>query len=282
VTDVQAPPPASAQIAAPALDHVSAAIIAVLAGAGLAVTARSGGVALLVAVAVVQAALVAAWIIGTGLPGRIGAAVLAVMAAAAADTVTSLWPHAQLGALLAVFGLMMPVAFVHQLTRGVVRNRVVESLADIATLIVSVVALTALIQLRHELLPMVTAFTVVLVAAVALALGDLVDLIFVTPRFDPNVRRGLPAVIAGGLAGGVLARLELGGQADFTAGRAIFLGAAIGVLAGLFAVGSAFIQAATSIPRSGRAVRWQPVFGALLPLALVSPVAYLLCLSIHS
>jgi hypothetical protein len=264
------------------LDHASGAAVAILAGALLAICAHIGAVALLVAVAVVQGALVGSWIVGIGLPGRIGAGIMAAMAAAGADTVVSVWPHGQLGELLPVIGLMLPAAFVHQLTRGVVRNRVVESLSDISVLIVAVVALAALIQLRHEQLPPLTAYAIALAISVALVAGHFVDLLLPAPRFDADVRRGLPAVVAGGLVGALVVQLELGGEIEFSGGRALFLGAAVGVLVSLFAVGAGFIQAATSLPSSSRAVRLQAVFGTLLPIALVAPVAYLLCLAIHS
>ena len=268
--------------AAPTLDHASGAVVAVLAGALLAIGAHVGALALLVAVAVTQAALVVSWIVGTGLPGRIGAAVLAALAAGGADTMVSVWPHGQLGALLPVLGLVMPVAFVHQLTRGVVRTRVVESLSDITVLIVATVALAAFVQLRHELLPQLTVYTVVLAISAALVAGHFCDLVISSPRFDPAVRRGLPAVVLGAAVAALIAQLQLGGQLEFTSGRGLFLGAAIGVLAGLFGVGAGFIQVATSLPTGGRAVRLQPVFGTLLPLALAGPVAYLLCLAIHA
>ena len=267
---------------APQIDHASGAVVAILAGALLAICAHLGALALLIAVAVVQGALIGAWILGTGLPGRIGAAIMAAMAAAAADTVVSVWPHGQLGELLPVLGLMLPAAFVHQLTRGVVRNRVVESLSDISVLIVAVVALAALIQLRHEALPPLTAYAVTLAVAAALTVGHFVDLLLPAPRFDADVRRGLPAVVAGALVSALVIQLELGSELDFSGGRALFLGAAIGVIVALFAVGSGFIQVASSLPRTGRAVRLQPVFGTLLPIALVAPVAYLLCLAIHA
>ena len=119
-------------------DHASGAVLAILAGVLLSVTAHIGALELLVGVAVAQAALIGSWIFGTALPGRIGALVIAGCAAAGADTVVSVWPHSELGTLLPILGLALPAAFVHQLTRGVVRNRVVESMSDIAVLIIAV------------------------------------------------------------------------------------------------------------------------------------------------
>ncbi len=264
------------------VDHAAGALVAIIAGAVLVVGARWGALELLIAVAIVQAALVVAWVIGTGLPGRIGAVVLSAMAAGAADTVVSVWPHGQLGELLPVLGLMLPVAFVHQLTRGVVRNRVVESLSDISVVIIATVSLAALVQLRHELLPERTTYAVALAIAAALVGANFVDLVFPVLRFDASVRRGLPAVVVGAVVAALIVQLELGGELEFTSGRALFLGAAIGVLTTLFSVGASFIQVATSLPTSGRALRLQPVFATLLPVALAAPVSYLLCLAIHA
>ena len=264
------------------IDHVSGAAVAVLAGVLLAVTAHAGALALLVAVAVTQAALVGSWVFGTALPGRIGAIVISALAAGGADTIVSLRPHSQLGALLPVLGLVLPAMFIHQLTRGVVRNRVVESLSDIALLVVAIVALSALVQLRHELLGEKTAYAVALIAPAALVVGHFVDMVLPAPHFDPKVSRGLLGVLASAGVAGLVGRLILGGQLEFAAGRSVFLGASIGVLVALFAVGAGFIEHATSLPAAGRAVRLRPVFSTLLPIALVAPVAYLLCLAIRA
>jgi hypothetical protein len=264
------------------IDHLSGALVAVLAGALLSVTADVGALALLVAVALTQTALVAAWVFGTALPGRIGAIVIGALAAGGSDTIVSLRPHSQLGALLPVLGLVLPAMFIHQLTRGVVRNRVVESLSDIALLIVAVVALAALLQLRHEQLGEKTAYAVALIAPAALVVGHLVDMVLPAPRFDPTVPRGLVGVLASAGVAGLVGKLTLGGQLEFAAGRSVFLGASIGVLVALFAVGAGFIEHATSLPATARAMRLRPVFSTLLPIAVVAPVAYLLCLAIHA
>ncbi|HSY14660.1 MAG TPA: hypothetical protein VK816_01640 [Jatrophihabitantaceae bacterium] len=266
----------------PGIDHVSGLILALLIGGGLGLAAGGGSLPLLVAVAVVQGALVLSWVFGTGLPGRVGGIVLGALAAGGADAVVSVWPHDQLGTLLPVLALALPVAFVHQLTRGVVRARVLESLSDIALVVVAVVALAALIQLRHELGGDRIAPTVAFAIGGALVAGHLMDLVLPVPRFDPEVPRGLLAVVAAAVVGALICQLRLGDQVEFVGGRAPFLGAAIGTLAALFAVGSGFVQLATSLPGSGRAVRLRAVFGTGLPLALATPVAYLLCLAIHA
>ncbi len=143
--DAAAPPPPSADLGL--LVSLAAAVVA---GLGLAVTARTSALALLVAVAVVQAAFALAWVFGTQLPGRRGALLIAAAAAGGADAVVSVWPHGRLGALVAVLGLALPVLFVHQLARGAARVQIVASLAAIAALVIVEVSLPALLQLRHE------------------------------------------------------------------------------------------------------------------------------------
>jgi hypothetical protein len=260
--------------------------VAVLVGVALAVTARIGATALLAALAVVQALLAFAWTYGTRLPGRRGAVVIAALAAAGSDVCVSVWPASRLGTELIVFALAVPVMFVHQLTRGAARHRIVESLGAIALLVLAESALPALLQLRHEFgrdLGGQVVSGVVVVAAGALVIGCLVDLVYSAPRFDPEVPRGLLAVAASAGLGGSLGYLLL--QSDrlieLHGGRGAFLGAALGVLIGLFAVGVGFIEHGTPMPGSRFGQRMRPVLGALLPLAVLSPIAFLLCLAIR-
>ncbi|MCU1658263.1 MAG: conserved rane protein of unknown function [Pseudonocardiales bacterium] len=268
------------------LNHLGSLVVAVLAGAGLAWAARTSALALLIAVAVVQALLVLAWVFGTRLPGAKGAVVVAALAAGGADVTVSIWPHGRLGTLLIVFGLSLPVMFVHQLMRGAARLRIVESLGAVAMAVVGVVALPALLQLRHEFSTSSTGGKVVsgvvAAAAGALIVGYLVDLVMPAPRFDPAVARGLLAVVASAGLGGSVGHLMLENQANFLAGRGTFVGAAVGALVAFFAVATAFIEYATPVPEAGFARRVRPVLSALLPLSLLAPVAFLLCLAIRA
>ena len=279
----QAGDPPDRPAAAPrtGVNHLGSAAFAIVVGAALAVAANLGAVDLLVAVAVMQALLVISWVLGTGLPGRIGGFAVGALAAAGADVVVSKWPHGQLGTLLGVLALAVPAMFVHQLTRGVVRTRVTESLSDIAILVVAVVALPALMQLRHETDGKVMVTVVVLAATGALVVGHLVDAVVPRPRFDPTVSRGfLAVVIATGVATAT-SYLRLHNSVEFTSGRAAFLGAAVGGVVSLFAVGAAFVEQTSSAP-TGPARFLRPIFGVLLPLSLLAPVAYLLCLAIRA
>lgn len=267
------------------LNHLGSVAVTLLAGAALILTARTSAVALLVAVAVVQGVLALAWVFGTGLPGRKGALLIAALAAGGADVTVSLWPRGQLGTLLIVFGLAVPVMFVHQLMRGAARVRIVESLGRIALIVLAVAALPALIQLRHEFT--VPAFggqvvsSVVAAAAGALVVGYLVDLVLAAPRFDPAVSRGLLAVIASSALGGAIGQLMLRSDAEFLDGRGAFIGAALGSLVAFLAVGVAFIESSSPMPQAGFARRVRPVLSSLLPLSILAPVAFLLCLAIR-
>jgi hypothetical protein len=260
--------------------------IAFVVGVVLAVSARSSALALLVAVAVVQALVAFTWALGTALPGRKGAIVIAALASGAADAAVSVWPNGRLGTLLAVFALAVPVMFVHQLVRGAARVRVVDSLGGVATLVVLVVGLPALLQLRHEFgagaLGGKVVAGVVAAAAGALIVGILVDLVMPAPRFDSSVDRGFLALIAAAGLGGSLGHLMLRSDTDFMHGRGAFVGAAVGALVGLLAVGTAFVEASTAMPPPGVGQRLRPLLGALVPLCLVAPVAFLLCLAIRA
>ncbi|WP_375492947.1 hypothetical protein [uncultured Jatrophihabitans sp.] len=263
--------------------------VAVVAGAGLAVAGRYSSLGLVVALAVVQAALALAWVFGVGLPGRWGTLIIAGLASGGADFAACHWPHGRLGTLLAVLGLAVPVMYVHQLTRGAARVRVVASLGSVAVLVLAEVALPAYLQLRHEftasdggaLAGRVVAAAVGAVAA-AIVVGYLVDLIVPLPRFDVAVPRGVPALIAAAALGGAVGYLTLRGQVAFVGGRSAFVGAALGALAGLLAVAASFVLYSVPEPANRIGRLFRPAAGALLPLAFLAPAAFLICLSIRS
>jgi hypothetical protein len=262
------------------------AAAAVLIGVGLAWTARTGATALLIAVAAVQALLAFSWSYGLRVPGRLGGVVIAAMAAASTDVAVSVWPHSRLAAQLAVLGLAVPVMFVHQLVRGAGRVRVGESFGAIALLVVAEAALPALLQLRHEFTPAQAGgdavFATVVVAAGALVVGYFTDMLVATPRFDAEVPRGLLAVVASAAVGAVLGHLTLRNSSDFVGGRSVFVGAALGALVALLAVAVAFAEHGVPLAESGFPRRSRPLLSVLMPMALLAPVAFLVCLAIRA
>ena len=279
------------EVAAPATDDerynfLGSAGVAIAIGLVLALCARAGATALLVGVAGAQTLLALAWIYGLALPGRRGALVIAAMASAAADTVVSVWPHGRLGPLLAVLGLAMAALFIHQLMRGAVRLRVLDSLGGVALLVLAEVCLPSLLQLRHEFLVAniggQVVFGVVLASFGGLVVGFLVDTVITAPRFDPDVPRGLLALVGSAGFGGSAGYLTLRHSADFVGGRGAFAGAALGALVALFAVGVAFAETEVLLAEEGFARRVRPLLGVLVPVAFLAPVAFLLCLAIRN
>lgn len=260
------------------------AVVAVLAGVSLGWTAAASALAFLVAVAGWQALFAFAWVLGLRRPGQNGALVIAAMTAAAADTMVSVWPQSRLGGLVAVFALAMPVLFVHQLLRGAVRVRVLESLGGAAVLVLVEVALPALLQLRHEFDGTAgrdAACAIVAAASGALLVGAIVDLSVVTLRFDPRVPRSLLGVLGSAIVGAVLGDVILRGSQGFGTGRGLFLGAACGALIGLFAVAAAFAESTVPLARAGFARRARPIAAVVVPIGLLAPIGYLLCLAVR-
>ncbi|MDT4938227.1 MAG: hypothetical protein QOG80_1898 [Pseudonocardiales bacterium] len=289
VTESPAARPGRAAAASPdeiELNLLGSLAVALLVGIGLVVAARGGAAALLVAIAVTQALVGLAWIFGTSLPGRNGAVVIVALAAAGADVTVSIWPHGRLGTLLVVLGLAIPVMFLHQLARSAARVRVTDSLGAIALSVLAVVGLAALLQLRHEFASATIGGKVVAgvlaAAAGALVVGYLVDLMMPAPRFDPSVPRGLLAVVASGGVGGSIGHLTLHSSLGFLSGRGAFVGAAVGALAAFFAVAVAFVERSTPVPAAGFSRRIRPVLSAVAPIALLAPVAFLLCLAVRT
>jgi hypothetical protein len=236
-----------------------------------AVVGRPGVIA---TVAVVQAVLVPAWVLGARRPGRIGGMIVGAGAAVAADVALLLKDRTSPAVLLGVLGLALPALIAHQLTRGVVRVRVVESLAGIATLAVAEVALSTLIALARAEVGNRLAGAVVLAAAAGLAAARLTDAVAPVPRIADGVPYGLLAVVLAAPAGAVAGAVTRGGPLSTAGGAGI--GAVVATVAALVAVGVGFL--ALALPeRRGTAVAYLDV---VVPLALVAPVGYLVALSV--
>ena len=216
------------------------AMLTLLAGGLLAAGNDLGSAALIAAVGVLQAVLIGAWVFGTGLPGRIGALLMGVAASAAADLLVLRYHQHGYQPILGVLGVAIPVMFIHQLTRGVVRSRVVESLADITVLLLAVTAVAGLVLLRYEGNGQREVLTVVAAMTAGLLVDHLTDLVAPAPRFDPQVDRGLPGVVLGIAAGAAMGMLLLRHDLDFGGGRAAFAGGAIAAVASLLSIGASF------------------------------------------
>ena len=272
-------PPRPEDPAAARRAHLTAALVAVLVTAGLAAATAWDRTGIVVAVAVLQALLVPAWVLGTALPGRIGGIVLGLGAASAADTALLLSDRVSLEVLLGVLGLAVPAMLLHQLTRGVVRVRVTESLAGIAVLLTAVVALSSLIALARAVDGPRLVAALVVGAGAGLTVARLVDAVAPAPRLADDVAHGLLAVLAAGLAGaagGALLAADAG-QLGTTGGA--LLGAVVAVLAALVAVGVGYVAAMVPAPRRGSPLMFA-YLGVVLPLALTAPVGYLVALAV--
>lgn len=254
------------------------AVLTALAGGLLAGGSYLGDVGLLVAIAIIQLLLVFGWVLGTGLPGRIGAIGLGVLASGGADAATMHWHDSGYSPVLGVLGVAIPLMFIHQLTRGVVRTRVVESLADITVLLISVVALAGLIVLRHQGNGDVVTPAIVAAIAAGLVASHFTDAVLPVPRFDPSVDRGLPAVAAGIVVGGAVGLLALRRIIDYAGGRGAFVGAAVAAVACLLSIGATFSGAHSSLAGAGgsAAARLRPMAAVLMTIALTTPAAYVL------
>jgi hypothetical protein len=266
------------------LSLVGTLAAAIVLGGGLTLAAHVSATALLAGVAATQAVLAFSWVFGTMLPGRRGALLIAVGTAAASDAVTSVWPHGRLGTLLPVLGLAVPAMFAHQLLRGAARVQVVSSLAGTALLVLAETGLAALLQLRHEFGSTAggkVAAAAIAAGAGALVVGCLIDMLLPAPRFDPAVPRGLLGLVGSAGVGCSLGYLLLRHEAQFGVGRGAFTGAALGALAGLLAVACGYVVHTTPEPPTEFGRRVRPLIAAALPLAVIAPVAFLLCLAIR-
>ena len=276
----------TASVPASRLAHIPLAVMSLLACGALAGASYAGTIGMLVAVAVLQAVTVVGWVYGSALPGRLGALIMGTLAAGAADAAIARWHADGYAPLVGVLGVAIPIMFIHQLTRGVVRTRVVESLADITVLIVAVTAMAGFVLLRYQSNGDKTTLAVAGSIGVALAVSHFADAVLAAPRFDPAVDRGLPAVLLGVLAGGAIGLLVLRRLIDFTGGRGAFVGAAVGAVACLVSIGASFAGSHSTLGGGDAppsvAVRLRPVAAVLITVALCAPAGYVLVNALSS
>lgn len=255
--------------------HLPAAGLVVVVTAGtLALSAGLGDTGRLVAVAVLQLALVAAWVVATGIRGFVGSLALGVVAAAGADAALLLPERPELDWLLAVLGLAFLAAVVHQMTRPSPRLYLVASLAGVLLLVCSVCALAVLLGVGRIRDGEHAAVTAVLAVGAALLVGHLVDLVLPRPQIAVGVPRGLLGVVLAVVAAVLVALLRRDGDTLVTALSAATYGAALGGVAALMALGASYVVAERGEPS------WAlPVVQAVLPLAAAAPIAYALALN---
>lgn len=258
-------------------DQAAAALIAAATGAMLwRVPVAAGWPGLIGSVSAAQALLVVCWMAGLALPGKIGTLLLGDGAAVAADVAVLTRHQASLAPLAGVIAVAFLVMLLHQLCRGVVRVRMTASVSGVAMLVVADCGLAALLVLHRvdRGTPVVSA--AVLAMAAALVVANLVDLLAPVARFDDDVAAGPAAPLLAAIAGATAAIWRLHGVSDFgVIGGAVF-GGLLGLCCGLLAVAAAYV-AVSARPRKAP-FTWLavPALRVLVPLAMTTPVAYLL------
>jgi len=261
-------PPALDVELSPRTHHLPAAGLVVLTTGGTAALSLAlDDLGRLIAVALLQLGLVAAWVVATGIRGALGSAALGVAAAAGADAAVLLPRRPELDWLLAVLGLGFLAAVVHQMARRSPRLYLVASLAGVLLLVCSVSALAVLLGVgRLDERALVTA---VLAVGAALLVGHLVDLVVPRPRIAAGVPRGLLGLVLSVVAAAAVGYLRRDGDAL----QAAAYGAVVGGIAALMGVAASYVVA-----ERGQAGWALPVVQAVLPLAAAAPVAYALTL----
>jgi hypothetical protein len=268
-------PPALDDALSSRTHHLPAAGLVVLTvGAATALTVELGDTGRLVAVGVLQLALVAAWVVATGIRGFLGSLALGAAAAAGADAAMLLPERPELDWLLAVLGLGFLAAVVHQMTRRAPRSYLVASLAGVVLLLCSVSALAVLLGLGRIGDGERALVTALLVVGAALLVGHLVDLVLPRPEIAAGVPRGLLGLVLAVVVAVGVALLRRDGSTLVSALSATTYGAALGGVAALMALGASYVVA-----ERGQSSWALPVVQAVLPLAAAAPFAYALALN---
>ena len=147
------------------------------------------------------------------------------------------------------------------------------SLAGVLLLLCCVSALAVLLAVARVHDGAQTVQTAVLAVGGAVLAGHLVDLVLPRPQIADGVPRGLLGLVVSVLAAVVVTLLRRDGDALVDALSAAVLGASLGGVAALTAVGASYVVVERGAPS------WSlPVVQAVLPLAAAAPVAYALAL----
>jgi hypothetical protein len=254
--------------------HLPAAGLAVVAAALLAgLPAVGDDAGRFAAVLVLQLALVAGWVVATGLRGRTGALVIGGVAAVAADLSLVLPERPELDGLLVVLGPAFLVAVVHQMVRPAPRPDLVTSLAGMVLLVSAVSSLAVLLAVGRVPEGRSVVTTTALVVGAALVVGHLADLLTPRPLIADGVPRGLVGLVLSVLIGIAVALLRGGSGALGDLLTAVVYGASLGGVAALIGLGASYLVAERE--EHGWSLS---VVQALMPWAAAAPVAYALAL----
>lgn len=256
--------------------HLPAAVLAALAVALLVGGPQlAGDDGRLGAVAVLQAALIAAWVVTTARREWAGAVLLAVAAAVAADLVFLLPERPSIGGLAAVLGIGLPAAVLRQMFRRP-REALVASLAGAVVLLCAVCALAVLLRLPGTAAGVRLETDALLAVGAALVAAHVVDLVLPRPQVAYGVPRGLLGLVVAVLAAGAVTWLRRRPDELTDALGAAIYGGAVGAVAVLVSLVASYVvvqadRAARDPRRRGRSAL--PVIQALLPLAACAPIA---------
>jgi hypothetical protein len=224
----------------------------------------------LAAVLVLQAALVAAWVVGTAAGGAAGTAVIGLAASVGADVALEAPARPTVGGLLAVIGPGFLAVVLNQMLRRR-RDQVVTALAGGVLLVCAVAALSTALLVADAGTDERTGSVALLAVGAALLVQHLVDLVLPRPQLALDVPRGLLGLVLAVVAAAGVAylRRDVAGLVDGLS--AVMFGALIGAVATLVAVAGSYVAVEAEL-RGRRGVALA-VAQALLPIAACAPVA---------
>lgn len=254
----------------PAAVLVAVTVVLLVSARGLA-----GDAGRLGAVVVVQAALIAAWVVATARREWPGAVLLAGAAAVAADLVFLLPERPSIGGLAAVLGIGLPAAVLRQMFRRP-REALVASLAGAVVLLCAVCALAVLLRVPGSGGSARLETDALLAIGAALVAAHLVDLVLPRPQVAYGVPRGLLGLVVAVLAAGAVTWLRRRPDELADALGAAIYGGAVGGVAVLVSLVASYVvvQADRAARDTRRRGRWAlPVIQALLPMAACAPIA---------
>ena len=242
--------------------------------AGALVLASFGGRAALAgAVFPLQVALVVGWLGTLGVRAGVGAAMIAVAAAAVADVVVATGP-ADARRLLAVIAVGLLIALIHQLVRRDGRPGLTASLAGTVSAIALACALATFAALRAGIGGSAAALAALGAAAGAVLVAWVCDFVLTRPAIPGVPRRAWPGLILGLGAGCAIGAGVGSAREVLGAGYSVTIGGAVAAVALAVGVGVDLARARVSAPRPrGRLDGLLPL-AVVLPLAAAAPVAY--------